>query len=80
MFIGQRLIRSKGSHAAHLTGTLYSFADLTAARNWCKKQRKVLSLLSDDGFEYTMRSSRSKGVRFVDCLVKNIVSASGSKY
>jgi hypothetical protein len=80
MFIGQRLIRSKGMPVANLTGCLYSFKDLTAAKNWCKKQRKVLALLSADGAEYTIRSSRSKGVRYVDVVVRNVVSASGSKY
>jgi hypothetical protein len=80
MFIGQRLIRSKNSPAAHLTGCLYSFQSLTDATVWCKKNRKVLSLLSHDGFEYTIRSSRAKGVRYVDVVVKNVVSASGSKY
>lgn len=80
MFIGQRLIRSKGMPVANLTGPLYSFKDVTAATRWCKKQRKVLSLLSADGAEYTIRSSRSKGVRYVDVVVKNVVSATGSKH
>jgi len=80
MFIGQRLIRSKRASVANLTGPLYSFRDLTAAKNWCKKQRKVLALLSADGAEYTVRSSRAKGVRYVDVVVRNVVSASGSKY
>ena len=80
MFIAQRLFRSKGSNVARLEGCLYSFQNLTDATVWCKKNRKVLSILSDCGAEYTVRSSRSKGVRYVDVVVKNVVSAHAAKY
>jgi hypothetical protein len=80
MFIAQRLIRSKGMPVANLTGGLKSFSDLTAAVLWARKQRKVYAILSSDGAEYTVRSSRAKGVRYIDNLVRNVVSASGSKY
>lgn len=80
MFIAQRLIRSKGMPVANLTGGLKSFRDLTEAVAWAKKQRKVYAILSADGLEYTVRSSRARGVRWVDVVVRNVVSASGSKY
>jgi hypothetical protein len=80
MFIAQRLIRSKGMPVANLTGGLKSFASLTEAVAWARRQRKVYAILSADGREYTVRSSRAKGVRYVDSIVRNVVSASGSKY
>ena len=80
MFIAQRLIRSKGMPVADLTGGLKSFKDLTEAVAWARRQRKVYAILSVDGAEYTVRSSRAKGVRYIDNLVRNVVSVSGSKY
>ena len=80
MFIAQRLIRSKGMPVATLTGGLKSFASLTDAVAWAKKQRKVYAILSADGLEYTIRSSRARGVRWVDVVVKNVVSAHAAKY
>lgn len=79
MFIAQRLIRSKGMPVANLTGGLKSFRDLTEAVQWARKQRKVYAILSDCGAEYTVRSSRAKGVRYIDVVVRNVVSANGSK-
>lgn len=80
MFIAQRLIRSKGASVAHLTGGLKSFASLVDAVAWARKQRKVYAILSDCGAEFTVRSSRARGVRWVDSVVRNVVSANGSKY
>ena len=76
MFIAQRIIRSKGSNVARLTGRVRTFENLPAMMDATRKARWVFAYVDENGNEGTIRSG--KRMRPVDLHVRNTV-ASGVK-
>lgn len=70
--IAQRIIRSKGTKVAHLTGGTFLLDNVQELMLKSVKTRKVYVYLDNDGNEGTVRSGRR--MRRVDLHVRNTVS------
>lgn len=70
MIVVQRIIRSKGSKVAVLTGKVHEVKNLQTLRVMSQKRRHVFAYLTEDSAEGIMRSGRK--MRPVDANVRNV--------
>lgn len=70
----QRIIRSKGSKAATLTGKVHEIATLNALRDMTMRRKQVFAYLTETG-EGIMRSG--KRMRTIDANVRNVKRTMG---
>ena len=76
MVKARRIIVHKGSPIAEAEGPVYHFASQHHLERWAMKQHKVFAFMDTNSFHQgTMRSSRAKGVRFIDRRVRNVVDS-----
>jgi hypothetical protein len=66
----QRIVRSKGSKVAVLSGKVHEVKNLSTLRAMTQKRRQVFAYLTEDSAEGIMRSGRK--MRPVDANVRNV--------
>lgn len=70
MIVVQRIVRSKGSKVAVLSGKVLEVKNLQKLRAMTQKRRQVFAYLTEDLSEGIMRSGRK--MRPVDANVRNV--------
>ena len=70
MVVIQRIVRSKGSSAATMTGKVTMVASLESLRAYTRNRKQVFAYLTEDGGHGIMRSGRK--MRTVDMNVRNV--------
>ena len=70
MIVVQRIVRSKGSKVAVLSGKVLEVKNLQKLRAMSQKRRQVFAYLTEESAEGIMRSGRK--MRPVDANVRNV--------